>query len=385
MVTRLTVLALAVAFAVTTSAVSASRPVAAGSPNPGDFDCHNEATAYDSLLLVSYLAGDELAHPGCDDIGDKVVANGLIAFEHGRNLATIGPEGGDQRDIVTESTYAVYPAWSHDGKHVVFSSGRSGPHDQLFIADADGSNVTPLTTSSVDDATAQWSPDDTQIIFDSYNGNDNDIFMVNANGTNRHAILTGPHDDYYPDWSPDGTRIVFMSDRAGNSGIDIYTMTPTGANIQLLYDDDYYKGSPHYSPDGAKIVFDTVNDNADIAVIPASGGSPNYLTDNAARDSDPNWSPDGTSILFDSARDDPDPENCDPCVQHIYRMDADGSHEAKLTQDGNDNDDAAQQPLVSTFGDLNCDGVVTTDDLLVSLAHAASIDVDLPAGCPPLT
>ena len=50
-----------------------------------------------------------------------------------------------------------YPAWSPDGSQIAFYSTRDGDRE-IFVMDADGSNVTQLTDNSAQDRYPQWRP-----------------------------------------------------------------------------------------------------------------------------------------------------------------------------------------------------------------------------------
>ena len=56
-------------------------------------------------------------------------------------------------------------------------------NDEIFVMDADGSNVRRLTDNDVRDSDPVWSPDGTRLAFASERDGDRDVLMVNADGS----------------------------------------------------------------------------------------------------------------------------------------------------------------------------------------------------------
>lgn len=85
-------------------------------------------------------------------------------------------------------------------------SGRGAPSpDEIYVMDADGSNVVQLTHSAngiVNDE-PDWSPDGTQIAFRTNRDGDDEIYVMAADGSNQ-ASITGAFfsDEYFPAWRP---------------------------------------------------------------------------------------------------------------------------------------------------------------------------------------
>ena len=84
---------------------------------------------------------------------------------------------------------------------------------------------------------------------------DNRVATVNATTPGFGTRLTESGKDRWPDWSPDGTEIMFDTFRFASS--DIYVMNSDGSN-----ESTYFRGGskPVWSPDGTKILFEYEQD-----------------------------------------------------------------------------------------------------------------------------
>ena len=95
---------------------------------------------------------------------------------------------------------------------IVFQSDRDGDWE-IYVMNADGSNVVQLTHNSAADEYPVWSPDGKQIAFKSNRDGNFEIYVMDADGTNQKRLTNHPSNDEDPAWSPDGKHIVFHSDR----------------------------------------------------------------------------------------------------------------------------------------------------------------------------
>jgi Tol biopolymer transport system component len=118
--------------------------------------------------------------------------------------------------LVSSTRQDFSPQYSPDNKKIVFTSGRTG-NNEIWLCDADGQNSIPLTSfGGPDVGSPRWSPDNTQIAFDSLAPGHRDIFIVGLNGGKPRRLTGDNFDNVRPSWSRDGKWIYFGSNRTGD-------------------------------------------------------------------------------------------------------------------------------------------------------------------------
>ena len=143
------------------------------------------------------------------------------------SVRTVTP---DRRSQVTRYYYspfdhAINPAWTRDGRDLLFVSNREVAH---------GTGTLVRTAAARPDQTPQvvrqeetsWrmrpdvSPDGSRIVYASYLGGQwHQLWMLPAGGGYVLPLTYGDYDNTNPRWSPDGRRIAFISNRGGNTSL----------------------------------------------------------------------------------------------------------------------------------------------------------------------
>jgi Tol biopolymer transport system component/serine/threonine protein kinase len=129
--------------------------------------------------------------------------------------------GGSPTPLLVSSFIEVFPQYSPDGRRIVFESGRAGGVEEIWLAEADGSNPVRLTRGPGRyQGSPRWSPDGRSIAFDSYGENGHsDIWTIGVEGSGLRQVTRDPADDTVPSWSRDGRFIYFASNRTGRNEI----------------------------------------------------------------------------------------------------------------------------------------------------------------------
>ncbi len=237
--------------------------------------------------------------------------------------------------------------------------------DQMFTMNIDGSGVRLVSTGKGRTTCGYFLPGDRRILFSStheaspgcppkadmshgyvwaiYKGYD--IYTANADGTELRPLTRTAGYDAEATVSPDGKRIVFTSTRDGD--LDLYSMNLDGSDVTRLTSELGYDGGAFYSPDSRQIVYRAHHPkdpkdverykmllseglieprSLEIMLMNADGSNKREVTHNGKANFAPYFHPNGRQIIFASNMDDPAGRNFD-----LYLIGVDGTGLERIT------------------------------------------------------
>ena len=205
---------------------------------------------------------------------------------------------GEVKQLNSDTVTPGYNGWSLDGQQRIFTAKEAGDRNQnIYVAQADGTQKRLLGQSAGPDYAPTWSPDGQQVVFWSGPEERWNISVVNADGTNLKQIAQTPTPSI-PfisstfRWSPDGTKLLFFT--RNQRGRTIYMIDADGQN--LIEVGDSFWGTVDWSPDGTMIAFD--GDVYSLCLFQLGEAEPDCQ--NSKRS--PSFSPDGRYLAYASTQ-----------------------------------------------------------------------------------
>src|SRR5207247_8426358 len=170
---------------------------------------------------------------------------------------------------------AFNPTYAPDGQRVAVDASWAGPR-RIWLLDHQGHNpqqVTTDTSEEVAHVAPAWSPDGKKIVFQNLVRTKFDIRVVTLDSKQMNWVTNDFFSNIRPSWSPSGRFIYFSSYRSG--GINIWR-APVKAygtlngSLQQVTTGAGQDVEVAVSPNGKHIAYATLHQNADVCSLAVS-------------------------------------------------------------------------------------------------------------------
>ncbi len=218
-----------------------------------------------------------------------------------QNLQEVSLTGGASRWLSRGTSVDRQPAYSPDGRHLIFSSNMSGNLDLWVISTEDGS-LRRLTDDAADDYDPAFTADGKSVVWSSKRINDYyEIWMANADGSGARQVSRDGFDAENPTETGDGQWLVYNSYHPEKKGV--WKIRPDGSEATQITKID--SQLPEVSPDGRYVSFCGVG-TGELRVVQLSDGKlfslgatrGSLLGTIAVSACRSRWTNDGTAVVF---------------------------------------------------------------------------------------
>jgi TolB protein len=178
------------------------------------------------------------------------------------------------KQYTSEKGYDAEATVSPKGDKIIFTSTRSGDLD-LWIMNIDGTGLKQITSTLGYDGGAAFSADGSQIVWrasrpstpddikkyrdllqrDLVEPTNLEIFVANADGSNVRQVTHLGNANWSPYFHPDGKRVLFCSNHKSKIGFpfNIFMVNVDGTGLEQITYDTQFDSFIMFSPDGKKV------------------------------------------------------------------------------------------------------------------------------------
>jgi dipeptidyl aminopeptidase/acylaminoacyl peptidase len=222
-------------------------------------------------------------------------------------LLVMNSDGSDLHQVGQVRTDCSGVSWGPGDRRIVFGGGRPGRiNDGLWVVNVDGSGLKRLLggRGATEGIHPAWSPDGRTIIF-GWTGRSRHpwgrLAAVRPDGSGFHVVVgprSAPHEDEVslPTWARDGKRLAYIrvDHRSGHVRRTLEVADARGHHRRMLVRlpiGPARSGAPAWSPNGRSIAFWSLCPQACVSTIPSRGGTRHVLMRGYI---EPAWGPLGT-------------------------------------------------------------------------------------------
>jgi TolB protein len=192
--------------------------------------------------------------------GKEIIVSGRIGREVRLQLFIINAETGTYQQLTNDTTASYRdPAFSPDGKRIAYIYKKNKRDrsltDEVFVMNADGSDVKQLTTYPKDNVSrnsngykagaVRWHPTENYLTYISMQDGKHSIFAVMPDGSKQWKLTSNNFSEGWHDWSDDGNWLTFDMANQDESQYHIMLMNWKTKEVKKLTDSAHkYQQSP---------------------------------------------------------------------------------------------------------------------------------------------
>jgi Tol biopolymer transport system component len=204
--------------------------------------------------------------------------------------------------LTRNTTEDNQPAWSSDGQQIAFVSNHQGQYT-IFVMDAQGRGVHPLTDSPQNNFSPTWSPDNRSIAYvtarQEFARQITEVLLTDLqSGITRRVTIPYPN-AISPTWAPDSRHLAFTSGGNGSANRIIYDLDlQTGDTSPLIANHDIQL-NPTWSPDGGYLLYLAYDSDPGVYLWDSQQSKSVLLfKPNPLNLRNPSWSQDSRYIIY---------------------------------------------------------------------------------------
>jgi TolB protein len=204
-------------------------------------------------------------------------------------------DGHGAQPVTQDNAIVSHPSWT-PGRMALFYNSYKLDRPDIFYSDLSTGQRRMIAAYGGSNFSPAASPDGSKVaMILSKDGRPN-VYVANADGSNVKRLTTG-EEDSSPCWSPDGRWICFAT--KVNLRRQLAKVPADGGEVQVVRTAGAPNPTePDWSPDGKWIAFTRQAGEFDICVIPADGGADPVVL---VRGQNPSWSANSRTLIYNHA------------------------------------------------------------------------------------
>ncbi len=178
-----------------------------------------------------------------------------VSFEGSRSSIFIqNLRSGNRFQVSNKPGINGAPAFSPDGRKLVVTLGGVEGNPDIYVLDITSRQVKRLTTHRAIDTEGTWSPDGRHIYFTSDRSGGPQIYRISANGGTPERVTFEGSYNARPRLSPDGTRLAMVHNDRGNFRIAVMNIERKDLLVVSAGRQDE---SPSFAPNSDSLIYAT--------------------------------------------------------------------------------------------------------------------------------